>query len=207
MCHSFLDSLGRILHSDYCPSGRDVIIFNISLSEGAPHISCRIGELVYHLMCSNVRRIPEKYGLFDNIVAHIFIVDLASKSKPRTKDTEAKCLDESFKRLEAMIKSMSSEDGDIILLLDGIALFKAELASVPLSHHFPDCERGDDYAAACDYLLQRFLAIAQTQNGSGQIYTHFSDFTSGEPHASVNSTLALINSIFIQKELKRLDLK
>ena len=59
----------------------------------------------------------------------------------------------------------------IILFLNKIDRFKEKLPVSPMKNYFPDYEGGDDYAAACDYILNRFVSL--NQHETKQIYTHF----------------------------------
>jgi guanine nucleotide-binding protein G(i) subunit alpha len=59
-----------------------------------------------------------------------------------------------------------------ILFLNKIDLFAEKLAYSPLSDYFPDFRGGDNYDAACDYLLHRFVSLNQSA-ASKQIYAHY----------------------------------
>lgn len=60
----------------------------------------------------------------------------------------------------------------IILFLNKIDLFQEKLVHSPLSDYFPDFTGGDNYDAACDYLLHRFVSLNQSA-ASKQIYAHY----------------------------------
>ena len=167
--------------------------------------SFRIGELVYNLTCPTVQNISKKYGSFDNVNAHLFIAELANEVHPRIMDVPAKLLEESLRRFKVLVNSGSPDDSVITLLLGGTALFKKDLSVVPLSHHFPDFDGGNDYAAACDYFLNRFMTIAQSQHSRRQVYTHFADFSDEDPNNSVRFIMAAINDIIIQEGLSKVN--
>ena len=175
-------------------------MFNSPLSGNLPVNSFSTGSLTYHIICPGVRNIPKKYGLVDNIHAHLCVLELANSNHPRTKDVPAKCIEEAFTTLGTMVKSSYPKAGGIILLLDGTTLFKEELAAVPLAHHFPDFKGGDDYAAACDYLLGRFRAIMQA--GGRQVFTHFWDSALEEPNQGIRFVMAAIHDIIMQEAFR-----
>jgi hypothetical protein len=60
----------------------------------------------------------------------------------------------------------------IILFLNKIDLFQEKLGHSPLQDYFPDFTGGDNYDAACDYLLHRFVSLNQSA-ASKQIYAHY----------------------------------
>jgi guanine nucleotide-binding protein G(i) subunit alpha len=59
-----------------------------------------------------------------------------------------------------------------ILFLNKIDLFAEKLPRSPLSDYFPDYQGGDNYDAACDYLLHRFVSLNQSA-ATKQIYAHY----------------------------------
>lgn len=54
----------------------------------------------------------------------------------------------------------------IILFLNKIDLFRAKLASSPLSNTFPDYRGGSDYDSATNFLLEKFVGLNQNPNKS-----------------------------------------
>ena len=59
-----------------------------------------------------------------------------------------------------------------ILFLNKIDLFAEKLPRSPLGDYFPDYNGGDDYDAACNYLLNRFVSLNQSA-ATKQIYAHY----------------------------------
>ena len=59
-----------------------------------------------------------------------------------------------------------------ILFLNKIDLFAEKLPRSPLGDYFPDYTGGDNYDAACDYLLHRFVSLNQSA-ATKQIYAHY----------------------------------
>ena len=56
----------------------------------------------------------------------------------------------------------------IILFLNKIDLFRAKLASSPLSNTFPNYRGGASYEAACAFLLEKFVSL--NKNPAKSIY-------------------------------------
>lgn len=59
-----------------------------------------------------------------------------------------------------------------ILFLNKIDLFAQKLPRSPLGDYFPDFNGGDNYDAACAYLLNRFVSLNQSA-ATKQIYAHY----------------------------------
>jgi len=59
-----------------------------------------------------------------------------------------------------------------ILFLNKIDLFAEKLPRSPLEDYFPDYHGGNNYDAACDYLLHRFVSLNQSA-ATKQIYAHY----------------------------------
>jgi guanine nucleotide-binding protein subunit alpha len=60
-----------------------------------------------------------------------------------------------------------------------------------MKNYFPDYEGGADYAAACDYILNRFVSLNQAEQK--QIYTHF---TCATDTTQIRFVMAAVNGMF-----------
>jgi hypothetical protein len=60
-----------------------------------------------------------------------------------------------------------------------------------MKNYFPDYEGGADYAAACDYILNRFVSL--NQHETKQIYTHF---TCATDTMQIRFVMAAVNGKF-----------
>jgi guanine nucleotide-binding protein G(i) subunit alpha len=61
-----------------------------------------------------------------------------------------------------------------ILFLNNTNTFAEKLPHSPLHDHFPDYDGGDDYDAACNYFLQRFVSLNKF-SASKHIYPFYMD--------------------------------
>jgi len=77
-----------------------------------------------------------------------------------------------------------------------------KLPRSPLGDYFPDYNGGDNYDAACDYLLQRFVSLNQSA-ATKQIYAHYTCATDTQqikckswrfPHVYPSSHVSLLSS-------------
>lgn len=58
------------------------------------------------------------------------------------------------------------------------------------------CKGGEDYTAACDYILNRFVSLNQSE--TKQIYTHF---TCATDTTQIRFVMAAVNGMFIRYPL------
>lgn len=85
----------------------------------------------------------------------------------------------------------------IILFLNKIDLFKQKLATSPMSEYFSDYHGGADYGAACDYIVNRFVSL--NQSDSKTIYSHF---TCATDTTQIKFVISAVNDVIIQVNLK-----
>jgi guanine nucleotide-binding protein subunit alpha len=81
--------------------------------------------------------------------------------------------------------------------LNKIDRFKEKLPISPMNKYFPDYDGGDNYEQACDYILERFVALNQSE--IKQIYTHFTCATDTQ---QIKFVMAAVNDIIIQTNLR-----
>lgn len=78
-----------------------------------------------------------------------------------------------------------------ILFLNKIDLFAEKLPRSPLGDYFPDYTGGDNYDAACDYLLHRFVSLNQSA-ATKQIYAHYTCATDTQQIKCTSPILSLV---------------
>jgi guanine nucleotide-binding protein subunit alpha len=66
-----------------------------------------------------------------------------------------------------------------ILFLNKIDLFAEKLPRSPVEKYFPDYEGGNNFDAACDYFLHRFVSLNKSP-ASKQIYAHYTCVTDNQ---------------------------
>ncbi|KAJ7898580.1 G protein alpha-subunit [Mycena olivaceomarginata] len=96
------------------------------------------------------------------------------------------------------------EDESIWFLKTSIILFlnvdglREKLRVTPLADHFPDYTGGDDFEAACDYLLHRLVSLNQ-HVATKQIYAHYGTPTDNQ---QVKFFFSTIQDILLQNYLR-----
>lgn len=127
---------------------------------------------------------------FENVTTILFLVAISEYDQLLFEDETVNRMQEALTLFDSICNSRWFIKTSIILFLNKIDRFKEKLPVSPMQNYFPDYEGqscfsicvasdqgslcligGPDYAAACDYILNRFVSLNQAE--TKQIYTHF----------------------------------
>ena len=124
---------------------------------------------------------------FENVTTILFLVAISEYDQLLFEDETVNRMQEALTLFDSICNSRWFIKTSIILFLNKIDRFKEKLPVSPMKNYFPDYEgkfnsqnpvsdclqrAGEaDYAAACDYILNRFVSL--NQHETKQIYTHF----------------------------------
>lgn len=108
---------------------------------------------------------------FENVTTILFLVAISEYDQLLFEDETVNRMQEALTLFDSICNSRWFVKTSIILFLNKIDRFKEKLPVSPMKNYFPDYEGGVDYAAACDYILNRFVSLNQAEQK--QIYTHF----------------------------------
>lgn len=108
---------------------------------------------------------------FENVTTILFLVAISEYDQLLFEDETVNRMQEALTLFDSICNSRWFVKTSIILFLNKIDRFKEKLPASPMKNYFPDYEGGADYAAACDYILNRFVSLNQAEQK--QIYTHF----------------------------------
>ena len=128
---------------------------------------------------------------FENVTTILFLVAISEYDQLLFEDETVNRMQEALTLFDSICNSRWFVKTSIILFLNKIDRFKEKLPVSPMKSYFPDyegkldqngingrswqksntAEGGPDYAAACDYILNRFVSL--NQHETKQIYTHF----------------------------------
>lgn len=128
---------------------------------------------------------------FENVTTILFLVAISEYDQLLFEDETVNRMQEALTLFDSICNSRWFVKTSIILFLNKIDRFKEKLPVSPMKNYFPDyegklnqngtdgrdhhksniSEGGPDYAAACDYILNRFVSL--NQHETKQIYTHF----------------------------------
>lgn len=170
--HSYFDSIDRIAAPDYIPNDQDVLRSRVKTT-GITETTFIIGDLTYRMFDVGGQRSERKKWIhcFENVTTILFLVAISEYDQLLFEDETVNRMQEALTLFDSICNSRWFVKTSIILFLNKIDRFKEKLPVSPMKNYFPDYEGGPDYAAACDYILNRFVSL--NQHETKQIYTHF----------------------------------
>jgi len=170
--HSYFDNIDRIAQPDYMPNDQDVLRSRVKTT-GITETTFIIGDLTYRMFDVGGQRSERKKWIhcFENVTTILFLVAISEYDQLLFEDETVNRMQEALTLFDSICNSRWFIKTSIILFLNKIDRFKEKLPVSPMKNYFPDYEGGDDYALACDYILNRFVSL--NQHETKQIYTHF----------------------------------
>ena len=170
--YSYFDNIARIAAPDYMPNDQDVLRSRVKTT-GITETTFIIGDLTYRMFDVGGQRSERKKWIhcFENVTTILFLVAVSEYDQLLFEDETVNRMQEALTLFDSICNSRWFIKTSIILFLNKIDRFKEKLPTSPMKNYFPDYEGGDDYAAACDYILNRFVSL--NQHETKQIYTHF----------------------------------
>jgi len=207
---SYFDSIGRIAQPDYLPNDQDVLRSRVKTT-GITETTFIIGDLTYRMFDVGGQRSERKKWIhcFENVTTILFLVAISEYDQLLFEDETVNRMQEALTLFDSICNSRWFIKTSIILFLNKIDRFKEKLPVSPMKNYFPDYEGklstgllqliyvtkrskgGSDYAAACDYILNRFVSL--NQHETKQIYTHF---TCATDTTQIRFVMAAVNGVF-----------
>lgn len=195
----YFNSIDRMSAPGYMPTDQDILRSRVKTT-GITETMFRVGELTYRLFDVGGQRSERKKWIhcFENVTALVFLVALSEYDQMLYEDESVNRMQEALTLFDSICNSRWFVKTSIILFLNKIDLFQEKLAHSPLRDYFPDYNGGDNYDAACDYLLHRFVSLNQSA-ASKQIYAHYTCATDTQ---QIKFVLSAIQDILLQLHLR-----
>ncbi|KAK3333905.1 guanine nucleotide-binding protein alpha subunit [Cercophora scortea] len=194
----YFDNITRIAAPDYMPNDQDVLRSRVKTT-GITETTFIIGDLTYRMFDVGGQRSERKKWIhcFENVTTILFLVAISEYDQLLFEDETVNRMQEALTLFDSICNSRWFIKTSIILFLNKIDRFKEKLPVSPMKNYFPDYDGGEDYAAACDYILNRFVGL--NQHETKQIYTHF---TCATDTTQIRFVMAAVNDIIIQENLR-----
>ncbi|RIA81730.1 guanine nucleotide binding protein, alpha subunit [Glomus cerebriforme] len=194
----YFDSIDNISNPDYLPTDQDVLRSRVKTT-GITETTFLIGELTYRMFDVGGQRSERKKWIhcFENVTAIVFLVAISEYDQLLLEDETVNRMQEALTLFDSICNSRWFVKTSIILFLNKIDRFREKLPISPMNKYFPDFEGGDDYELACDYILNRFVSLNQSE--VKQIYTHFTCATDTN---QIKFVMAAVNDIIIHTNLR-----
>jgi len=195
----YFNSLERMSSQTYLPTDQDILRSRVKTT-GITETNFRVGELTYKLFDVGGQRSERKKWIhcFENVTALVFLVSLSEYDQMLYEDESVNRMQEALTLFDSICNSRWFVKTSIILFLNKIDLFAEKLPHSPMGDYFPDYQGGDNYDAACDYLLHRFVSLNQSA-ASKQIYAHYTCATDTQ---QIKFVLSAIQDILLQIHLR-----
>ncbi|TPX31176.1 hypothetical protein SmJEL517_g05438 [Synchytrium microbalum] len=194
----YFDAVDRIAAGDYVPTDQDVLRSRVKTT-GIAESTFHIGELTYRIFDVGGQRSERKKWIhcFENVTAIVFLVAISEYDQVLVEDETVNRMQEALTLFDSICNSRWFVKTSIILFLNKIDLFKDKLPKSPMVKYFPDFTGGESYDGACEYILNRFVSL--NQSDQKQIYTHF---TCATDTTQIKFVMAAVNDIIIQTNLR-----
>ncbi|KAH8147491.1 uncharacterized protein LAJ45_08318 [Morchella importuna] len=195
----YFDSIDRIAQPDYLPTDQDVLRSRVKTT-GITETTFIIGDLTYRMFDVGGQRSERKKWIhcFENVTTILFLVAISEYDQLLFEDETVNRMQEALTLFDSICNSRWFIKTSIILFLNKIDRFREKLPISPMKNYFSDYEGGEDYTAACDYILNRFVSLNQSE--TKQIYTHF---TCATDTTQIRFVMAAVNDIIIQENLRQ----
>jgi guanine nucleotide-binding protein G(i) subunit alpha len=155
----YFDSIDTIASPTYVPSDQDVLRSRVKTT-GITETTFIIGDLTYRMFDVGGQRSERKKWIhcFENVTTILFLVAISEYDQLLFEDETVNRMQEALTLFDSICNSRWFTKTSIILFLNKIDRFKEKLPVSPMKNYFPDYEGGQDYGAACDYILNRFVS-------------------------------------------------
>jgi len=194
----YFDAIDRMLDPAFLPTDQDILRSRVKTT-GIVETTFKIGDLTYRMFDVGGQRSERKKWIhcFENVTAIIFMVAISEYDQVLLEDETVNRMQEALTLFDSICNSRWFVKTSIILFLNKIDIFKEKIKRSPISKFFPDYTGGEDYDAACEYFLHRFVSL--NQSDVKQVYTHF---TCATDTTQIKFVMAAVNDIIIQTNLR-----
>jgi len=195
----YFNAIDRMASPSYLPTDQDILRSRVKTT-GITETTFKVGELTYKLFDVGGQRSERKKWIhcFENVTALVFLVSLSEYDQMLYEDESVNRMQEALTLFDSICNSRWFVKTSIILFLNKIDLFAEKLPRSPLEDYFPDYTGGNNYDAACDYLLHRFVSLNQSAM-TKQIYAHYTCATDTQ---QIKFVLSAIQDILLQLHLR-----
>ncbi|KAF8883078.1 heterotrimeric G protein alpha subunit B [Gymnopilus junonius] len=195
----YFNAIDRMSDPRYMPTDQDILRSRVKTT-GITETTFKVGELTYKLFDVGGQRSERKKWIhcFENVTALVFLVSLSEYDQMLYEDESVNRMQEALTLFDSICNSRWFVKTSIILFLNKIDLFAEKLPRSPLEEYFPDYQGGNNYDAACDYLLHRFVSLNQSA-ATKQIYAHYTCATDTQ---QIKFVLSAIQDILLQLHLR-----
>ncbi|KAE9396831.1 G-alpha-domain-containing protein [Gymnopus androsaceus JB14] len=195
----YFNNVDRISQPGYMPTDWDIIRSYVKTT-GITETTFKVGDLTYRLLDVGGQRSERKKWIhsFENVTALVFFAKLTEYDQMLYEDESVNRMQETLTLFDSICNSKWFVKTTIILFLNETDIFAEKLPRSPLGEYFPDYKSGNNYDAACEYLLHRFVSLNQN-TATKQIHVHYTCTTDTQ---QIKCVLDSIRDILFQNHLR-----
>ncbi|KAJ7620971.1 heterotrimeric G protein alpha subunit B [Roridomyces roridus] len=195
----YFDAIDRMAEQDYMPTDQDILRSRVRTT-GITETTFKVGQLTYKLFDVGGQRSERRKWIhcFEDVTALVFLVSMSEYDQNLFEDQNVNRMQEALTLFESIVNSRWFYKTSIILFLNKIDLFAEKLKRSPLGNYFEDYTGGDNYDAACSFLLQLFVS-QNHKAATKQIYAHYTCATDTQ---QIKFVLGAVQNILLQFHLR-----
>ena len=155
----FFDHIDRISSPSYLPDDQDILL-SCTRTFGHQERTFMVDGLTHHVIHLGGSQTERRKWIhcFDNVTTILFLAAISEYDQPLFEDFMYNRMQEAVVLFDSICNSRWFTKTTILLFLNKIDLLKDKLHTSPLKKSFPDYQGGADYAAACDYIRNKFVS-------------------------------------------------
>lgn len=191
-------NLDRLTASNYIPTESDILHCRAKTT-GIIEIEFQFKKSKFKLVDVGGQRSERKKWMhcFQDVTAVLFCVALSEFDMTLQEDESTNRMVESLQLFRDICNNKWFSDTNIILFLNKKDLFEEKIKTSPLTMAFPDYNGGHNYAAAIEYIQDKFLS--QNENPKRQIYCHVTNATDTQ---NISVVFNAVTDTVLQKVLQ-----
>ncbi|EGG03275.1 heterotrimeric G-protein alpha subunit (G-alpha, GPA1) [Melampsora larici-populina 98AG31] len=193
----YFDNIQRIGQPGYIPTEQDIVRSRVK-STGISESTYNVGQLIWKVFDVGGQRSERKKWIhcFENVNVLIFFVAINEYDQVLYEDESVNRMAEAATLFDSICNSQWFRQTQMILFFNKIDLFKAKLATSPLSHRFPEYRGDSSYEAASKFIHRNFLLLSR--DPQKDIITHFTCATDSQ---QISVILSGVQESILRKNL------
>jgi guanine nucleotide-binding protein subunit alpha len=198
----FFIDLDRLFLKEFVPTDQDVLRARLRTT-GITETIFDLGSLQYRMFDVGGQRSERKKWIhcFENVNALMFLVAISGYDQCLAEDKDGNQMQEALMLWESIANSHWFKNSALILFLNKMDLFKAKIASSPITKHGFTDFHGDtaDAQQTSKYFMNKFVAL--NRSPGREVYSHFTNATDTD---LLKVTMATVQDMIIQRNLHKL---
>ena len=217
--NSFFIDLDRLFNKEFVPTDQDVLRARLRTT-GITETHFDLGSLQYRMFDVGGQRSERKKWIhcFENVNALLFLVAISGYDQCLAEDKDGvrttkeqwpgmlltylqNQMQEALMLWESIANSHWFKNSALILFLNKIDLFKAKIASSPITKFGFSDFQGDttSWQQTSKYFMDKFIAL--NRSPGREVYGHFTNATDTD---LLKVTMASVQDMIIQRNLQKL---